>query len=55
MPESELAGKITKLVRTTDKLVRNIKKGVSEVVEAVNELKNEKPPGEVDTDGKKGS
>jgi len=39
MAESELARKITKLVKTTDKLVRDIQKATEKLIEAARELK----------------
>ena len=43
MAESELAGKITKLVKAGDKLVRDVKKGSASVIIAVDDLKGENP------------
>ena len=39
MLESELSKKVTKAIKTTDRLVRNIKRDIAELVEAVKDLK----------------
>lgn len=41
MPESELAKKITKLVKAADKLHRDISRDIERVLEAAKELKKE--------------
>lgn len=39
MPESELAGEVTKLIKRADKLVQDTKKDLTELVLALKELK----------------
>jgi len=39
MPESELARKITKAVKVADKLARDIRKDVADLIDATRELK----------------
>lgn len=39
MPESELSKKVSKAVKTADRLVRNIKRDTADLVEALRELK----------------
>jgi hypothetical protein len=46
MPESELASKITRVIKSTDKLVRDVKKGVAEVTTAVIDLRTNLKPGD---------
>ena len=42
MPESETGKKLTKLVKTLDKLLADIKKGVGKVSQAMKELKEDR-------------
>ncbi len=41
MAESELAKKVTTLVKAGDKLVQDLKKGVGKLIEAARELKKD--------------
>lgn len=49
MPESELARKVTKFIKTVDKLVRDIRKNANEMLKAVKELEKK---GDEDDTGK---